>query len=210
MYYKKLDINDFESIQEIISPYVLQFINRSEKLFYNLISDDHLQKFKQDIPELFESIQRTLGSDIILISYLYIDTHSHVPIHTDANNPAIKKRIRLNWPILNGTSVSTIFYQKKSENIQGTLESLSNGVTGYYYSADDCNEMDKFLLILYLTPILKNLKKIFLSYLNVFGENLQVKLSLWLSYTSMVLIVFRYILMGIIQLKEEFDYIGQF
>jgi len=180
MYYKKLTIENFGHIQKMVVPYILNYIDHNlteEKLFYNLISDDHLQKFKQDIPELFESIQRTLGSDIILISYLYIDTHSHVPIHTDANNPAIKKRIRLNWPILNGTSVSTIFYQKKSENIQGTLESLSNGVTGYYYSADDCNEMDKYLLD---TPTLMNVKE--LHGIQILNHNLpRVLLSMRLS-----------------------------
>ena len=105
MYYKKLDIDSFEHIQELIVPYVIDYVNQNiteEKLFYNLIPDEDLQKFKQDIPELFESIRNHLESEIIFISYLYIDTHSDVPIHTDANNPSIKKRVRLNWPILNG------------------------------------------------------------------------------------------------------------
>ena len=59
MYYKKLTIKNFEHIQEMVVPYILNYIDHNlteEKLFYNLISDDHLQKFKQDIPELFESI----------------------------------------------------------------------------------------------------------------------------------------------------------
>ena len=160
MYYKKLNINNFERIQDTLVPYILNYIEHNlteEKLFYNLISDEDLKKFKQDIPELFEGIRRELGSEVILISYLFIDTHSHVPIHTDANNPLVKRRIRLNWPILNGTSASTIFYQKKSENIQGTLDSLSNGVTGYYYDLDDCNEVDKYLLD---TPTLMNVKEL--------------------------------------------------
>jgi hypothetical protein len=160
MYYKKLNIENFERIQETVVPYILNYIEHNpteERLFYNLISDEDLKKFKQDIPELFEGIRRELGSEIIFASHLFVDVHTDVPIHTDSNNPSIKKRIRLNWPILNGTSASTVFYQKKSENIRGTLGSLSNGVTGHYYDLNDCNEVDKYLLD---TPTLMNVKEL--------------------------------------------------
>jgi hypothetical protein len=160
MYYKKLDIDDFEKIQELIVPYVIDYVNQNiteQKLFYNLIPDEDLQKFKQEIPELFESIRNHLGSEVLFISYLFIDNHSHVPIHTDANNPLVKKRIRLNWPILNGSSASTIFYKKNSENIEGTLSSLSNGVTGHYYSIENCYEVDKYVLD---SPTLMNVKEL--------------------------------------------------
>lgn len=160
MYYKKLDIDSFEHIQELIVPYVIDYVNQNiteEKLFYNLIPEEDLEKFKQDIPELFETIRNHLKSEVLFISYLYIDSQSHVPIHTDANNPAIKKRIRLNWPILNGSSASTIFYRKKSENIEGTLSSLSNGVTGHYYDIENCYEVDKYVLD---SPTLMNVKEL--------------------------------------------------
>jgi len=160
MYYEKLNIEDFERIQESVVPYILNYVDHNlteEKLFYNLISDDHLQEFKRDIPELFEGIQRELGSDVIFMSYLFIDTHSHVPIHTDANNPSVKRRIRLNWPVQNTTSALTVFYQKNSENIQGMLDSLSNGVTGHSYKIEDCYEVDKYLLDV---PTLMNVKEL--------------------------------------------------
>lgn len=160
MYYKKLNIENFERIQETVVPYMINYVNENiseEKLFYNLISDEHLQEFKREIPELFEGIQKELESEIIFISYLFIDSLSHVPIHTDANNATVKKRIRLNWPILNGTSASTVFYQKKSENIQGTLRSLSNGVTGHSYEVKDCYEVDKYVLDV---PTLMNVKEL--------------------------------------------------
>jgi hypothetical protein len=160
MYYKKLDIDSFEKIQELIVPYMIDYVNQNltkEKLFYNLIPEEDLQKFKQQIPELFESIRNHLGSEIIFMSYLYIDTHSHVPIHTDANNPLVTKRIRLNWPILNGSSASTIFYKKISENVEGTLSSLSNGVTGHYYDIENCYEVDKYVLD---SPTLMNVKEL--------------------------------------------------
>lgn len=159
MYYQKLNIENFERIQETVVPYVLKFVNENiseEKLFYNLISDEELQKFKQDIPELFEGIQKTIESEIILASYAFVDTHSFVPIHTDASNPAIIRRIRLNWPILNGESAETIFYQKKDESIQGTFCSHPGG-TGHYYCDNDCNEVDKYTLDL---PTLMNVKEL--------------------------------------------------
>jgi len=156
MYYKKLDINDFESIQEIISPYVLQFINRSEKLFYNLIPEENLQEFKRDIPELFECIHKELNSEVVFASYLFVDVDTHVPIHTDAGNSSITKRIRLNWPILNGESAETIFYQKKNESVEGVLHSHVWG-TGTYYDLNDCDEMDKYVLDI---PTLMNVKEL--------------------------------------------------
>ena len=58
MYYKKLDIDSFEQIQELIVPYMTHFISQREKLFYNLISEENLEEFKKDIPELFECIDR--------------------------------------------------------------------------------------------------------------------------------------------------------
>ena len=100
MYYKKLNIDNFERIQDTLVPYILNYINHNlteEKLFYNLISENHLQEFKQDIPELFEGIRRELGSEIIFASHLFVDVHTDVPIHTDSNNPSIKKSNC--WPL---------------------------------------------------------------------------------------------------------------
>jgi len=156
VYYKKLDINNFDSIQETISPYVIQFINRSEKLFYNLISEENLQEFKKNIPELFECIHKELNSEVIFASYLFVDIDTHVPIHTDAGNSSTGKRIRLNWPILNGESAETVFYQKKNEDIKGVLHSHRWG-TGTYYDLNDCNEIDKYVLDI---PTLMNVKEL--------------------------------------------------
>lgn len=159
MYYQKLNIENFERIQEAVVPYVLNFVNENiseEKLFYNLISDEELERFKQDIPELFETIQKTIESEVILASYAFIDTHTYVPIHTDASNPAITRRIRLNWPILNGESAETIFYHKRDESIEGTFCSHPGG-TGHYYKDEDCNEVDKYTLDL---PTLMNVKEL--------------------------------------------------
>lgn len=156
MYYKKLDIDSFEQIQELIVPYITHFINQREKLFYNLISEKNLEEFKKDIPELFECIRRNLNSEIVFASYLFVDKNTEVPIHTDANNPTIKKRIRLNWPILNGSSAETVIYQKNHEKIQGVVHTHPWG-TGTYYNVNDCHEVDKYVLNV---PTLMNVKEL--------------------------------------------------
>jgi len=159
MYYKKLNIESFESIQEIVVPYILNYIDHNltkEKLFYNLISEEHLQEFKQDIPELFECIEKNLKSEIIFASYLFVDTNTYVPIHTDASNPIIQKRIRLNWPILNGASAETVIYKKNHKDVEGVIHSHSWG-TGTYYNINDCHEVDKYVLNV---PTLMNVKEL--------------------------------------------------
>jgi hypothetical protein len=156
MFYKKLDINDFESIQDIIVPYIINFANENEKLFYNLISDENLQRFKKDIPELFECIEKELESEVIFASYLFVDKNTEVPIHTDASNPLVQKRIRLNWPILNGSSAETVIYQRNHENIQGKIHYHPWG-TGSYYDIQDCHEVDKYVLDV---PTLMNVKEL--------------------------------------------------
>jgi hypothetical protein len=156
MYYKKLNIDNFERIQDTLVPYITHFISQKEKLFYNLISKDNLQEFKKNIPELFECIEETLKSEIIFASYLFVDRHTDVPIHTDASNPAIQKRIRLNWPILNGSSAETVIYQKNHEDIPGVVHSHPWG-TGTHYDMNECHEVDKYVLDV---PTLMNVKEL--------------------------------------------------
>lgn len=160
MYYKKLEINNFEEIQKRIVPYIINYVNRNiteEKIFYNLIPEENLIKFKQDIPELFEAIRNHLNSEVPLISYLFIDNQSKISIHTDSNNPAVKKRIRLNWPIMNGSSASTIFYRKKSEDVVSFIDTLPNGASGHRYNPEDCYKVDEYILD---SPTLMNVKEL--------------------------------------------------
>lgn len=156
MYYKKLDIGDFAFIQNLIVPYVIDFVYENEKLFYNLISEGNLERFKKDIPELFECIRKELNSEVIFASYLFVNQDTEVPIHTDSNNPLVQKRIRLNWPILNGSSAETVIYQKNHEDIQGTVHSHPWG-TGNYYNIQECHEVDKYVLDV---PTLMNVKEL--------------------------------------------------
>lgn len=165
MFYKKLNIKDFQEIQDKIVSYVVDFVKEdvnaseekfSEKVSFNFVSDDNLNKFKEDIPELFECIRRELGSEIILMALVYIDGVDSIPIHTDGDN-TIKRRIRLHWPILNGESAATVFYEKNHENVKAVFNSYKSGVRGWSYDPDDCHEIDRYILD---TPTLNNVKQL--------------------------------------------------
>jgi hypothetical protein len=161
MFYKKLHIEDFQKIQDKIVPYVVDFAKKDidtseEKIFFNFVSDEDLEKFKRDIPELFECIQREIGSEITLMSFIYVDDNNmnEFPIHTDN---ILRQRTRLNWPILNGESASTIFYEKNRENIPSVVHSYKSGVSGHAYSAEDCHEVERYILD---TPTLMDVHQI--------------------------------------------------
>lgn len=161
MFYKKLNIDSFEEIQNKIVSYVVDFVVRDvseseEKLFFNFISDENLKKFKRDIPELFEGIRRELGSDVILMSYIYVDGLEDVPVHTDSDN-SLERRTRLNWPILNGSSAATVFFEKNHEDIASEFHSYKSGVSGRAYDRKDCYEVDRYILDV---PTLMNVKQL--------------------------------------------------
>lgn len=161
MFYKKLDINCFQEVQSTIVPYITNFVTKDinkneERISYNFISDENLRKFKEDIPKLFKCIQEELESEIILMSYMYVDGPDQVPIHTDSNN-LIERRTRLNWPILNGESAATVFYQKNNDDVQGVFYTYKSGVSGCKYDSEDCHEIDRYILN---TPTLMNVKEL--------------------------------------------------
>ena len=165
MFYKKLDIENFENIQSKIVPYVVNYVKNdvkvneeklSEKVSFNFISNENLEKFKEDIPELFECIHRELNSEVLLMAFVYIDSVDSIPIHTDGDN-SIPRRLRLHWPILNEKSASTIFYQKNHENVTSKVRVYKTGVTGWCYDENDVSEVDRYILD---TPTLNNVKEI--------------------------------------------------
>lgn len=162
MHYKKLEIDNFQEVQNKIIPYVLEFVredisNSEEKIFFNFISEESLKKFKKDIPELFESIRKELNSEIILMSYIYVDGINQLPIHTDSVDNSLDRRTRLNWPILNGESAATVIYEKNHEDVPSVIHTYKSGVSGRAYDRNDCYEIDRYILDV---PTLMNVKQI--------------------------------------------------
>jgi hypothetical protein len=90
------------------------------------------------------------------MSFIYVDDNNmnEFPIHTDN---ILRQRTRLNWPILNGESASTIFYEKNRENIPSVVHSYKSGVSGHAYSAEDCHEVERYILD---TPTLMDVHQI--------------------------------------------------
>jgi hypothetical protein len=161
MHHKKLTIENFQDIQDKIVSYVVDFVSvdintSEEKVFFKFVSDENLEKFKRDIPELFECIRKELNSEIILMSYVYVDGLIEIPIHTDSTDTVLKKRIRLNWPIINGESAETIFYEKNDESISSRIHEYKSGVSGRVYDPSDCYEVDRYILD---TPTLMNVRQ---------------------------------------------------
>lgn len=165
MFYKKLDIDDFQKIQETVVPYITKFVTEdvrnsekkfSEKVSFNFVSDEDLIKFKKDIPELFECIRNELESEITYMAYVYIDKVEAIAIHTDGDN-SIKRRIRLHWPILNETSAETVYYKSKNEDISSIHHTFKSGVNGHQYDKNDVYEVDRYILDV---PTLNSVKEI--------------------------------------------------
>jgi len=165
MFYRKLDIEDFEKIQSKIVQYVVDYVTVevkesekkfSEKIYFSLVSDTDLKKFKEDIPELFECIRRELASEVIFMAFVYIDGIDSIPIHIDGDN-SIERRIRLHWPILNEKSAATVFYQKNHENVNPTYNQYKSGVNGWSFNSNECYEVDRYILD---KPTLNNVKEI--------------------------------------------------
>jgi len=165
MFYKKLDIENLQNIQNKIISYVTNFVTKDmklseekfcEKISFNHISNGDLEKFKEDIPELFECVQRELGSEVPLMAYVFMDEIRTLPIHTDSDN-SIERRIRLHWPILNTTSAETIYYKKKNEDIQGMRSLYKSGVCGNVFNLNDVYEVGRYVLNV---PTLNNVKEI--------------------------------------------------
>jgi len=148
-------------VQNKIVSYVVDFVSADintseEKVFFKFVSDENLEKFKRDIPELFDCIRNHLNSEIILMSYVYVDGLMKIPIHTDSTDNILKKRIRLNWPIINGESAETIFYEKNHENISSRIHEYKSGVSGRVYEPSECYEVDRYILDV---PTLMNVRQ---------------------------------------------------
>ena len=161
MHRRKLNIENFQDVQNKIVSYVVDFVSvdintSEEKVFFKFVSDENLEKFKRDIPELFDCIRNHLNSEIILMSYVYVDGLMEIPIHTDSTDNVLKKRIRLNWPIINGESAETIFYEKNHENISSRIHEYKSGVSGRVYEPSECYEVDRYILDV---PTLMNVRQ---------------------------------------------------
>jgi hypothetical protein len=165
MFYKKLNIHDFQEIQNKIVSYVINFVEKdlnqfekkhSEKTVFKFIPDEDLKKIKEDIPDLFDCVQRELGSEVVYMSFVCIDNSDSMPIHTDGED-SIKRRIRLHWPILNEKSAATIFYEKNNKEVTSKLRLYKSGVYGQVYDLDDVHEVDRYVLDV---PTLNNVKEI--------------------------------------------------
>jgi hypothetical protein len=127
MVYREFDIETFDSIQEKLVPYMLEKYSEVQH-FWNEIDQEHL--FSQ-VPELLQALQN-LTTQSPKNTYLLVIHHSLEHMDTarlgdtllnlgpaTIHKDTCKESTRLNWPVLNGSSIETRMFETQNnlENV---------------------------------------------------------------------------------------------
>lgn len=142
--YCELNINNFDTVQKKLVPYILtKYPNL--KQFWNHVEQ---QELFDNVPELQEAINNAVGQ-IPLKTYLLVvpDGPDHIvdaklganSIHRDTSIEST----RLNWPILNSSSIETRMFNTEAEPRKLVLPT---GETYLTYAESDCNLIGSFRL----------------------------------------------------------------
>lgn len=142
--YREIDVENFDQIQEKLVPWVKRQHRWTTK-FWNHV--DQVDLFST-VPELKTTIADVVGQEPVKT---YLFAIPRVPslilayklgaktIHRDTGN----ETARLNWPVLNSSSVETRFF-KSSVEPRKTIRSDSGETWNYQES--DCELIDRFCM----------------------------------------------------------------
>ena len=136
IYFKEFDVPNFEAIQAKLVPHVLSFAQGYAN-FWNIADTDSLLTAVPELKAAIESIigQTPMKSYVLAIPNAplhLLDTKLGVnSLHRDTS----VEQYRLNWPILNGTSIETKFFTSDAEP---TKLILPTGETYLTYTEDQC------------------------------------------------------------------------
>lgn len=139
-----LDIPNFEEIQSRLIPYMLEtYPNRMT--FWNKV--DKAALFAH-VPELLTAVKKATGQQPFDAYLLAVPNAPEMILknHLDAKSLHADTSIescRLNWPILNGTSLETRMFRTSAEPIKKVLET---GETYLTYKEEDCKLIESFFL----------------------------------------------------------------
>ena len=136
IYYKEFDVDNFDVIQSKLVPYVLS-IAQNYKNFWNHVDTNSLLTA---IPELKTAIESIIGQTPMK-SYILVVPNG--PLHLldtklgehSLHRDTSVEQYRLNWPILNGTSIETKFFTSDAEPHKLVLPT---GETYLTYDEDQC------------------------------------------------------------------------
>ena len=136
MFYKEFDLDTFPAIQAKLVPHVLSFCSG----FTNFWNHADVTELLSVVPELETAIYRMVGQRPFKSYVLAIKSAPLDALDTKLNGNSLHRdtsveRYRLNWPILNSTSVETRFFTSDAEP---TKLILPTGETYLKYTEDQC------------------------------------------------------------------------
>ena len=139
-----LTVPNFEEIQSRLVPYMLEtYPNRMT--FWNKINKAALF---EHVPELLAAVEELTGQQPFDAYLLAVPNAPEMMIATVLGANSIHadtsiESCRLNWPILNGSSVETRMFKTSAEPIK---KILSTGETYLTYKESDCELIESFFL----------------------------------------------------------------
>jgi hypothetical protein len=141
----KIDVANFEQIQEKLIPWVKKRARWTLK-FWNHVDQDQLFK---DIPELPDAIEQVIGQRPLHTYMLVVPWVPNFVAKKILGSKTLHKdtsveSVRFNWPVLNGPSVETKLFASKVDPEQKQLHISKK--TYLSYQEENCQEIGSFLL----------------------------------------------------------------
>jgi hypothetical protein len=142
-HWRELDIPEFDVIQQRLVPWVLHRYPDSSMGFWN--HADQAALFEA-VPELETTIQRVMGQTPVMTYLLIVGPenswqHSGRSNENSLHRDTSTESCRLNWPILNSTSIETRIYRSDSEPERLLLPS---GTSYLRYHEPQCEFLGSF------------------------------------------------------------------
>jgi hypothetical protein len=143
--YKELDLENFESIQSQLVPYIVnEYPDRQN--FYNVVIQENLYHAVPDFKQVLESLFGGTPNRIFLMVIPYSSDINTIKKFTDEHSLHQDTAVfpyRVNWPILNNRSVEVKFFTTDKEPVMSLMPS---GKTDRRYNFNDCKEIDSLVL----------------------------------------------------------------
>lgn len=143
-HYRELEVPDFESIQTTLISYVL---TRYPGLyqFWNHVDQDELHAH---VPALRPAIQQITGQTPLKTYLLVVPNGPEHMVNARLGGASLHsdtsvESTRLNWPVLNGTSIETRLFTSTAEPAKITLPT---GETYLTYREDQCTQVGSFYM----------------------------------------------------------------
>lgn len=142
--YKEFDVLNFDQIQSDLVPYILTKYPGLYQ-FWNHVDQDDLY---QQVPELLAAIQLIAGQRPLKTYLLVIPNAPDHMINARLGGASLHRdtsveSTRLNWPILNSTSIETRVFSSDKEPTKLTLPT---GETYLTYREDQCSQTGSFTM----------------------------------------------------------------